>query len=177
MKNAAIVALLLCSSLPFALAEEPFAPVNDPVRTARTAGGDVVLAMIYEDTELRSRRVGFEDDNRTVFLWDDSNSNGKHDDGETYQVANFGPLRFTVPYAAIHGNVTDDVSAMGPERLQVRICVEDAQYALAPPDGLAVGIRCGGDVDQDGEGDVSEVARNRNPVQSGSNAPLVPLLP
>lgn len=143
-------------------------PGSDPVGAARDAAVDDASATLYE--RFPTRRVGFADENRTVYVY------------ETDTEREITP-RVTLPPLYVHGNGTDharlDVPGAtafvvldGGAASSVGFASGTESAALCPSqaadgaDGLARGARCNGDVDGDGEGDVAEIADGSSPIGS-----------
>lgn len=143
-------------------------PGSDPIGTARDAAVDEASATLYDS--FPTRRVGFADENRTVYVYE--NDTGKE----------LTP-RVTLPPVYLHGNGTDHARLDAPGATAFVVldggAPSSAGFAsgtesatLCPAqategaDGLARGARCNGDIDGDGAGDVSEIADGSSPIGS-----------
>lgn len=171
MRAFLVLAFVLALALP-GLAQA--GPGSDPVGTARSSGLDDATATLYET--FPTRRIGYDDENRTVYVYeaDTGRRIGEplslppvylHSNGTDH-------ARLDAPgataFVALDGGAPSSAGfASGDDR--ATLCLSQATEGL---DGLARGARCNGDIDGDGEGDVSEVAAGSSPI--GSRPTLLP---
>lgn len=145
---------------PSALAYGTLDAVNDVEPTLRSvvlpqrAGlYQVMQAPPGEEPRLR---IDFQDGTWILYL-DEGRRNNRRDAEDA--------TLFELDFPEAHGNVTDHVAFVLPAGFAFSLCVERAQEGLA--NGAGLGLRCGGDVDGDEEGDLSELLGGRNPLGEG----------
>lgn len=106
-------------------------------------------------------RVSYSADRETWGVYQDQPHAGRRNNVQDADE----PTLAAIVFPRVHGNLTDHALVVLPGDVSFRLCTDRAQDGLA--EGAGLGLRCGGDVDEDGEGDVSEIVAGSDPVGGG----------